>query len=95
MILGHTIELRPNNKQATYFSKACGVARFAYNWALSEWQKQYEQDKTYRDDCLANGVEIDKTKLNNPNPFKLRKQLNSIKKEQLLPSAVHDKPSFN
>ena len=45
MILGHTIELAPNNKQATHFSKACGVARFAYNWALAEWQKQHEADK--------------------------------------------------
>lgn len=82
MILGHIIELAPNNKQATYFSKACGVARFAYNWALTEWQKQYEQDKTYRDECIKNGIEIDKTKLNSPSQFKLRKQLNAIKHEQ-------------
>lgn len=81
MILGHIIELAPNNKQATYFKKACGVARFAYNWALNEWQKQYEQDKQYRDDCLKNGIQIDKSKLNNPSQFKLRKQLNSIKKQ--------------
>ena len=82
MILGHTIELNPNNKQATYFSKACGVARLAYNWALTEWQKQYEADKNYRDQCQANGIEIDKTKLNSPSQFKLRKQLNGIKKQQ-------------
>ena len=82
MILGHTIELNPNNKQATYFSKACGVARLAYNWALAEWQKQYEADKNYRDQCQANGMEIDKTKLNSPSQFKLRKQLNGIKKQQ-------------
>lgn len=82
MILGHTIELNPNNKQTTYFSKACGVARLAYNWALAEWQKQYGADKNYRDECRANGMEIDKTKLNNPNQFKLRKQLNGIKKQQ-------------
>ena len=82
MILGHTIELAPNNKQATYFNKACGVARLAYNWALAEWKKQYEQDKQYRDSCLAKGIPIDKTKLNSPNQFKLRKQLNSIKKQQ-------------
>lgn len=82
MILGHTIELAPNNKQATYFNKACGVARLAYNWVLAEWKKQYEQDKQYRDDCLDKGIEIDKTKLNSPNQFKLRKQLNSIKKQQ-------------
>ena len=33
-IRGHIIELKPNNKQTTYFKKACGVARLAYNWAL-------------------------------------------------------------
>lgn len=82
MILGHTIELNPNKKQTTYFSKACGVARLAYNWALAEWQKQYGADKNYRDECRANGMEIDKTKLNNPSQFKLRKQLNGIKKQQ-------------
>ena len=42
MIRGHKIRLYPNNKQATYFAKACGVARFAYNWALSEWKRRYE-----------------------------------------------------
>lgn len=39
VIYGQVIELNPNNKQATYFKKACGVARFAYNWALAEWKK--------------------------------------------------------
>ena len=38
----HKIELRPNNKQKTYFAKACGVARFSYNWALNEWQQEYK-----------------------------------------------------
>ena len=42
MLLVHKIALKPNNKQATYFKKACGVARFSYNWALAEWQRQYE-----------------------------------------------------
>jgi len=42
MLLAHQIELKPNNKQATHFAKACGVARFAYNWALDQWKKQYE-----------------------------------------------------
>ena len=37
----HKIELKLNNKQRTYFAKAAGVARFAYNWALNEWQKDY------------------------------------------------------
>lgn len=81
-VRGHIIRLDPNNTQATYFKKACGVARFAYNWALAEWRTQYEQDKAYRDDCLTKNIEIDKTKLNSPSQFKLRKQLNSIKKQQ-------------
>lgn len=82
VIRGHTVELKPNNKQETYFKKACGVARLAYNWALTEWQNQYQADKAYRDDCLAKGIEIDNIKLNKPTQAKLRKQLNAIKRTQ-------------
>jgi len=47
MLRVHKIELKPNNVQATYFAKSCGVARFAYNWALDEWQKCYQaQEQT-------------------------------------------------
>lgn len=42
MVRSHRIALNPNNKQATYFARACGTARFAYNWALAEWKRQYE-----------------------------------------------------
>ena len=82
IIRGHIIELKPNNTQATHLKKACGVARFAYNWALSEWKKQYEQDKQYRDDCLAKDIQVDEDKLSKPTQGKLRKQLNSIKRQQ-------------
>ncbi|WP_395144249.1 RNA-guided endonuclease InsQ/TnpB family protein [Moraxella atlantae] len=82
VIRGHIIRLDPTDKQATYFAKACGVARLAYNWALAEWQNQYKLDKAYRDDCLANGIEIDTSKLNKPSQGKLRKQLNAIKRTQ-------------
>jgi hypothetical protein len=37
MIVAHKIALDPNNKQATYFAKAAGTARLAYNWVLAEW----------------------------------------------------------
>ena len=47
MFLAHKTELKPNNKQTTYFARSCGVARFAYNWALSEWKKQYQQNQKY------------------------------------------------
>jgi putative transposase len=43
MLMAHKIELKCNNKQATYFAKASGTARKAYNWALEEWQKEYAE----------------------------------------------------
>lgn len=82
LICGQVIELKPNNKQATYFKKACGVARFAYNWALAEWQKQYQEDKAYRESCEQSGLTVDGSQLNLPNEGKLRKQLNAIKRER-------------
>ena len=81
-IRGHIIELTPNNTQATHLKKACGVARFTYNWALAQWKKQYEQDKNYRDECQAKGITIDENRLNKPSQGKLRKQLNAIKREK-------------
>jgi putative transposase len=44
MQIAHKIELSPNNKQSTYFSKACGVSRFAWNWGLSEWNRRWKDD---------------------------------------------------
>ena len=52
MILAHRIQFEPNKKQRTYFAKACGVARFAYNWALSEWKKLYENGEKVTEGLL-------------------------------------------
>ena len=41
MIIAHKIALDPNQSQQTYFARACGTARFASNWALAEWKRQY------------------------------------------------------
>ena len=41
MRLAHRVRLDPTPAQQEYFRRACGVARFAYNWALAEWQRQY------------------------------------------------------
>ena len=82
MIRGHIIELNPNNVQANHFARACGVARFSYNWVLVEWQRQYRADKIYRDSCLSAGVDIDPAKLNKPSQAPLRRQINAIKREQ-------------
>ena len=41
--IAHKIELVPNNKQKTYFRKAFGVSRLAYNWGLAEWRRRYKE----------------------------------------------------
>ena len=41
MKLAHRIEIKPTVKQQKYFSQACGTARFTWNWALAEWNRQY------------------------------------------------------
>lgn len=69
MLIAHKIALAPNNAQATYFARASGTARFAYNWALAEWQRQYEA-------CKAD------PSLPKPSQMALRRQLNSVKGEQ-------------
>jgi putative transposase len=43
MVLSHKIKLEPKPSQLTPLAKAAGVSRFTYNWALAEWNKQYEQ----------------------------------------------------
>src|SRR5207248_2674996 len=42
MIKAHKIRLHPTPEQATYFAKAAGTARYAFNWAVAEWKRQYE-----------------------------------------------------
>jgi putative transposase len=41
MLRAHKIALSPTPEQAQYFIRACGVARFAWNWALDQWRQQY------------------------------------------------------
>jgi len=44
--LSHKIQVKnPTYKQEQYFKQACGTARFAYNWGLEEWKKQYQAGK--------------------------------------------------
>jgi putative transposase len=69
MLIAHKIALDPTDKQRTYFARASGAARFAYNWALAEWQRQYELRKA--DPALPA-----------PTDTALRRQLNALKREQ-------------
>jgi putative transposase len=69
MLLAHRVRLDPNNVQATYLARAAGTARFAYNWALVEWHRQYQA-------CKADPA------LPKPNEAALGRKLNAIKREQ-------------
>ena len=42
MIRAHKICLHPTEEQKCYFVRAAGVARFTWNWALAEWNRQYQ-----------------------------------------------------
>lgn len=61
--------LRPNQSQAEYFARAAGIARFAYNWALTEWKRQ----------AVAWWESGKQTEF--PNTLSLQKQFNSVKRE--------------
>ena len=45
MMLAHKIELKPNNKQNTYFKKACGISRLAWIWGVAKWEEYYKACK--------------------------------------------------
>lgn len=45
MQLTHKIALASTPEQVDYFNRACGTARFVWNWALDEWNKQYAVGK--------------------------------------------------
>jgi putative transposase len=42
MIRAHKIRLNPTPEQANYLARAAGTSRFVWNWALAEWNRQYE-----------------------------------------------------
>ncbi len=42
MIKAHKIRLHPTDEQKVYFAKAAGTARFVWNWALAQWNRQFE-----------------------------------------------------
>lgn len=42
MILSHKVRLRPTERQRKLFVRLAGTARFVWNWALAEWNEQYE-----------------------------------------------------
>lgn len=46
---GYKVKLKPNNKQKTLMIKFAGCARFTYNWAIIEQEKEYKNNKRFID----------------------------------------------
>ncbi|WP_299020988.1 transposase [uncultured Photobacterium sp.] len=67
MLISFKTQLMTNNKQNTYMAKASGVSRFAWNWALVNWNVQYQQFKKGKRDKKPTGMS-------------LKKELNAIKR---------------
>ena len=42
MILGHAIALDTTEAQDAHFRRACGVARFSWNWSLQRWKEMHD-----------------------------------------------------
>lgn len=54
MFVRQTIEIRPNNKQKTYFRQCFGAHRLAYNYGIAEWIRRRDNgEKTNVRDIRA------------------------------------------
>ncbi|KMZ13402.1 Mobile element protein [Candidatus Burkholderia humilis] len=42
MLTAHKIELAPTADQVNYFRRTCKTDRFTWNWALAEWNRQFD-----------------------------------------------------
>jgi len=51
--LSHKIRLDPTEAQIAEFKKACGCARFAWNWALAKWNEKYAAGEK----CTGNSLQ--------------------------------------
>src|SRR6266567_3514332 len=51
-MLSHKIRLVPTKEQVVAFTKACGVSRFSWNYALGAWNKAYSNGDKPTGFCL-------------------------------------------
>ena len=77
MLLGHKVRIYPNNEQETYLKKACGTARFSYNWALNKWMEEHGGMPEFK--ALRDSWEADC----NPDRKKSKKQAKKDRREAI------------
>jgi len=59
----HVIKIYPTKKQEVLLVKSCGVARFAYNWALTRWNEKYAaKEKVKRNEFRNELTDIKRAK---------------------------------
>jgi len=78
MILAHQITIRPNATQERALGRACGVARYVWNWGLEQKIKAWEARKI----AITSGVPKDQWP-NVPTAFDLSKQIVILKHKSL------------
>ncbi len=81
MIKAHKIRLHPTPDQQIYFAKAAGTARFVWNWALSQWNKQYAEYAAIKEGRASRWPE-NAEPIQSPSAPSLKKQFNQIKRSQ-------------
>lgn len=64
----HKIKLNPTNEQASYFHQASGIARYAYNWGLAEYNRILDYNRT-----------VEKTDRISVSGRQLKKEFNQVK----------------
>lgn len=65
----HKVRLEPNNVQRGHFQQCAGTARFAWNWGLAEWQRQYEEFQSGKRD-------------KKPSAYGVRNDFNAVKRTE-------------
>lgn len=65
----HRVRLEPNNVQRSHFQQCAGTARFAWNWGLAEWQRQYDEFKNGKREKA-------------PTAYGVRNDFNAIKRQE-------------
>lgn len=51
MTKSYKVRLEPNNKQHARMTQFAGAARFAYNWALEQQDKNHKEGGKFLSDC--------------------------------------------
>jgi len=69
MKIAFKTQLLANIKQASHLARACGVARFSWNWGLAKWNEQYQEI-------------VDGKREKKPSGLALKKALNAIKRQE-------------